>query len=714
MPKITVKPAFFLTFCIALLLVAALGYTAHRSEQDLLRSAQQETNAKAAHVQQKLNALNRELENLRSSPTLEETLHAKIHEKTDLTKSGSILKQWEKRFGRVAKAVFTDSLTSGELNLVYEDGTLLGQVKCNDGVAMATSPKMLRNAPYEMNKQLFRQLLEQAQSNKLGINFLNTLVMGETPAVQFGAAVSEKNAEDKEAARAALILNVYTESLTNPNMEYTSGLPLVEAVVDSRKAILLESDSNAHAGVPNDLMALTASGQSGIVKDSNTYFISSSPIYPNTANGSYYWVYVSSIPQSLLFAQALSYNPGMSALLLSLLAIAFARLWISEDSFKITWAAKAIPQAEPATQTEEPAQPRLSLRQRLLGLSERLAKRTKTFTPPFEVLNININEPSEEAQPEQQPEEQPPAPTPEPEKPQEPQGTNFLNSLKAIQEQAQPLEKTPIEKMSDTMEEIQRSNEATAATVQQIHETLPQLHPLAFEAAMEAAQSSQNEVRSSLIAKEFMALAQTSAKQHPEVLQHIEGLASKYQNGTALCEQVYACLEELSNKVDKMDSLSRGMTTASEQQDTLIEEIQLLITQLNTLAEEGPDPEWETTQARVAPKTVAFSEEYKEKIQSLFKEEPQTPGESPLIPNMAGLTPGLASSLAQEPQQEQAQPTTPLQEPTFATAGQTTAAKTSPRTPPLPEEELATQMDIQVEVLKEAIDSYAEFSRKSL
>ncbi len=161
------------------------------------------------------------------------------------------------------------------------------------------------------------------------------------------------------------------------------------------------------------------------------------------------------------------------------------------------------------------------------------------------------------------------------------QANELADSAKASAEQGL----AAMQRMSQAIDDIKKSSDATAKIVGTIDEIAFQTNLLALNAAVEAARAGEAGKGFAVVAEEVRNLAQRSAEAAKNTAQMIEESVQNSNNGVQISRQVGESLQSIAEAANRVSSLIGEIAAASREQTDGIEQINQAVTQMDQVTQ---------------------------------------------------------------------------------------------------------------------------------
>src|SRR5207244_6281044 len=129
-----------------------------------------------------------------------------------------------------------------------------------------------------------------------------------------------------------------------------------------------------------------------------------------------------------------------------------------------------------------------------------------------------------------------------------------------------------MKRLSQAMDKIKSSGDATAKSVKTIDEIACQTNLLALDAAVEAARAGDAGKGFAVVAEEVRNLAMRSAEAAKNTANLIEESVKNVEGGVALNQEVLSNLQEINGQIEKVSEVVAEIAAASDQQSQGVEQ----------------------------------------------------------------------------------------------------------------------------------------------
>ena len=154
-----------------------------------------------------------------------------------------------------------------------------------------------------------------------------------------------------------------------------------------------------------------------------------------------------------------------------------------------------------------------------------------------------------------------------------------------------------MERMADSISKIKKSSEETAKIIKTIDEIAFQTNLLALNAAVEAARAGEAGKGFAVVAEEVRNLAQRSAGAARSTSDMIEESQKNADSGVKVGEEVAKTLNEINEKVKKVNTLVNEIATSSDEQARGVDQINTAVTQMDKVTQSNASNAEETASA---------------------------------------------------------------------------------------------------------------------
>ncbi len=143
-----------------------------------------------------------------------------------------------------------------------------------------------------------------------------------------------------------------------------------------------------------------------------------------------------------------------------------------------------------------------------------------------------------------------------------------------------------MQRLSEAINKIKASADATAKIVKTIDEIAFQTNLLALNAAVEAARAGDAGKGFAVVAEEVRNLAMRSAEAAKNTANMIEDSVRNAEGGVAINKEVLSNLEEINQEVNRVTEMMAEIASASDQQSQGIDQINTSIEQMNQITQQ--------------------------------------------------------------------------------------------------------------------------------
>jgi methyl-accepting chemotaxis protein len=146
---------------------------------------------------------------------------------------------------------------------------------------------------------------------------------------------------------------------------------------------------------------------------------------------------------------------------------------------------------------------------------------------------------------------------------------------------------TSMSRLITSMQEISKASEETSKIIKTIDEIAFQTNLLALNAAVEAARAGEAGAGFAVVADEVRNLAMRAADAAKNTAALIEGTVNKISDGTAIVKTTNDAFNEVAGSTQKAGELVGEIATASLEQSQGIEQINIAVTEMDTVTQQN-------------------------------------------------------------------------------------------------------------------------------
>ncbi len=143
-----------------------------------------------------------------------------------------------------------------------------------------------------------------------------------------------------------------------------------------------------------------------------------------------------------------------------------------------------------------------------------------------------------------------------------------------------------MQRLSNAIDKIKASSDATAKIIKSIDEIAFQTNLLALNAAVEAARAGESGKGFAVVADEVRSLARRSAEAARLTTEMIEGSVRNAESGVAINQEAMRNLEEINSQFKLASSVMVEIALSSEQQQKSVDNVTLAVSQLNRMTQQ--------------------------------------------------------------------------------------------------------------------------------
>ena len=156
---------------------------------------------------------------------------------------------------------------------------------------------------------------------------------------------------------------------------------------------------------------------------------------------------------------------------------------------------------------------------------------------------------------------------------------------------------TQMQEMKTAMDEVKAASDDIGKIIKTIDEIAFQTNILALNAAVEAARAGEAGLGFAVVADEVRNLAQRSASAAKETAQKIENSITRSHRGSEITQKVTLSLQEIVEKIRKVDNLVGEIATASKEQTQGIGQVNTAVVEMEKLTQNNSASAEETASA---------------------------------------------------------------------------------------------------------------------